>query len=117
MGLLILDLSTPFPTPVRGQFVLFLWVPILILGMTLYLMSRRLPLRETIRISHKPAYAGELRISDVAIELDVTSSTAEKIMERLEQKGIAKQQIQTDERGTTVRLWIFPEALSAESRD
>ena len=105
LALLILDMMTTFPTPVRGQYAVW-WVLVVALGAVLWMMSKRLPLEETIEVAKY--CRGELKVTDLTSELNVTLDTAERILMALARRGYAK----IEDRGDT-RVWIFPEVKAS----
>ncbi|MCD6365262.1 MAG: hypothetical protein J7M14_05250 [Planctomycetes bacterium] len=105
--LLLADMTTQFPTPLRGQFALW-WLVVIGAGAWFWVASRRLPLEETIEIARDPKYFGELRVTELTVELNVSLTTAEKILGALVRKGYAEIQ----QRGET-RVWVFPEIKAA----
>ena len=107
LALLAVDLATHFPTPVAGQYAAVWLVPAAI-GAVLWIAAKRLPLEETIEVS-KYCH-GELKISDLTSELDVTLDTAERILAALVNKGYAKIE---DREGT--RVWVFPDVKASIS--
>ena len=105
LALLLLDMTTTFPTPVRGQYATW-WVLVVAAGMGLWLSAKRLPLEETIEVAKY--CRGELTVTDLTSELNVTIGTAERILEALARKGYAK----LEQRGET-RVWVLPEVKGA----
>lgn len=101
LAIFILDATTTFPTPIRGKYAVG-WLIIVAIGAVLWIISKRLPLEQTIEVS-KYCH-GELKVTDITSELNVTIGTAERILGALERKGYAK----PEDRGD-VRVWIFPE--------
>ena len=108
LAVLILDMLTSFPTPVRGQYAVW-WVLVVALGAALWMTSKRLPLEEAIEVS-KYCH-GELKVTDLTSELNVTLDTSERILTALGRKGYAKIE---DRAGT--RVWVFPD-VKASMRD
>ncbi len=108
LAVLILDMLTSFPTPVRGQYTVW-WVLVVALGAALWMTSKRLPLEEAIEVS-KYCH-GELKVTDLTSELNVTLDTSERILTALGRKGYAKIE---DRAGT--RVWVFPD-VKASMRD
>ena len=107
LALLILDMMTTFPTPVRGQYAVW-WLLVVALGAALWMTAKRLPLEETIEVSKY--CRGELKVTDLTGELDVTLDTAERILMALTRKGYAK----TEDRADT-RVWVFPDVKASMS--
>ena len=108
LAVLILDMMTSFPTPVRGQYAVW-WLLVVALGAALWMMSNRLPLKEAIEVSK--CFHGELKVTDLTSELNVTLDTTEKILAALARKGYAKIEDRPD-----TRVWIFPD-VKASMRD
>ncbi len=107
LALLILDMMTSFPTPVRGHYAVW-WVLVVALGAALWMTSKRLPLEETIEVSKY--CRGELKVTDLTSELNVTLDTAERVLKALTRKGYAK----IEDRGDA-RVWVFPEVQASMS--
>ena len=101
LALLLLDMTTPFQSPVQGQYAVW-WLIVVAFGAAMWIASRRLPLEETIEVS-KYCH-GELKVTDLTSELKVTIDTAERILAALARKGYAK----VEQRDQT-RVWVFPE--------
>jgi len=104
LAMLILDMATPWPTPVQGQYAVW-WLLVTALGAGLWLTAKRLPLEETLEIA-KYSH-GELKVPDLTSELHVTIETAERILDALARKGYAR----VEDRGE-VRVWVFPDIKS-----
>ena len=107
LALLILDMSTSFPTPVRGKYVVW-WLLVVALGAALWIAAKRLPLEETIEVAKY--CRGELKITDLTGELNVTLDTSERILMALTRKGHAN----IEDRGDT-RVWVFPDVKASMS--
>lgn len=107
LALLILDMMTTFPTPVRGQYAVW-WLLVVALGAALWMTAKRLPLEETIEVAKY--CRGELKVTDLTSELNVTLDTAERILMALTRKGYAK----IEDRGDT-RVWLFPDVKASMS--
>ena len=105
--LLVADMTTSFPTPVRGQYGL-LWLAPVLTGGWMWFASKRLPLEETVEIARDPSYFGELRVTELTGELNVSLDTAERILTVLERKGYARR----EDRGE-ISVWVFPEVKDA----
>ena len=103
--LLVLDMTTTFPTPVRGQYAAW-WLVVVAAGTGLWLSAKRLPLEETVEVAKY--CRGELAVTDLTGELNVTIGTAERILEALARKGYAK----LEQRGET-RVWVLPEVKAS----
>jgi hypothetical protein len=108
LAMLMIDVTTYFPTPVRGKFAAW-WVIVIAVGAVLWVASKRLPLEQTIEVA-KYCY-GELRVTDLTAELNVTIDTAERILQKLEQKGYARAEDRDE-----VRVWVFPDIKSSIRR-
>jgi len=107
LAVLILDMMTSFPTPVRGQYAVW-WLLVVALGAALWMTSKRLPLEEAIEVSKY--CQGELKVTDLTSELNVTLDTAEKILAALARKGYAKIEDRPD-----TRVWVFPDVKASRS--
>ena len=107
LALLILDMMTGFPTPVRGQYAVW-WLLVVALGAALWMTSKRLPMEETIEVA-KYCH-GELKVTDLTSELNVTLDTAERVLMALTRRGYAK----IEDRGET-RVWVFPDVKASIS--
>ena len=105
LAMLLLDATTNFPTPVHGKYASW-WLIVAAVGAGLWIASKRLPLEQTFEISKY--CRGELKVSDLTSELNVTIETAERIFAALERKGYAKLETRDD-----VHVWIFPEIKAA----
>jgi hypothetical protein len=103
LAFMLLDFTTDWPTPVRGQYVAF-EACILALGAGLYIASKRLPLEETLEVAWMNE--GELTVADVTHTLYVTLDTAERILGALQHRGLARM----DQRGDS-RVWVFPDIV------
>jgi len=101
IAMLMLDMATPFPTPMRGQFAAW-WLIVIAVGAAFWMSSKRLPLEETIEVAKY--CRGELKVPDLTSELNVTIDTAERILVALERKGYARMEA----RGET-HVWVFPD--------
>ncbi len=105
LALLVLDMTTSFPTPVRGQYAAW-WLVVVAAGTGLWLSAKRLPLEETIEVAKY--CRGELTVTDLTSELHVTIGTAERIFTALARKGYAK----LEQRGET-QVWVVPEVKAS----
>ena len=105
LALLVLDMTTSFPTPVRGQYAAW-WLVVVAAGTGLWLSAKRLPLEETIEVAKY--CRGELTVTDLTSELNVTIGTAERILEALARKGYAK----PEQRGE-MQVWVLPEVKAS----
>jgi hypothetical protein len=105
LGMLVLDMTTTFPTPVLGQYAAW-WLLVVAAGAGLWLSAKRLPLEETIEVAKY--CRGELTVTDLTSELNVTIGTAERILQALARKGYAK----LEQRGES-RVWVLPEVKAS----
>ena len=105
LALLVLDMTTSFPTPVRGQYAAW-WLLVVAAGTGLWLSAKRLPLEETIEGAKY--CRGELTVTDLTSELNVTIGTAERILEGLARKGYAR----LEQRGE-MQVWVLPEVKAS----
>lgn len=105
LAMLILDMLTNFPTPVRGYYAVW-WLLVIALGAALWIVAKRLPLEETIEVSKY--CRGELKVTDLTSELNVTLDTAERILMSLARKGYAN----IEDKGDT-RVWVFPDVKAS----
>ena len=101
LAMLMIDMTTSFPTPLRGKFAAW-WLVVIAAGAVVWIGSKRLPLEQAIEVA-KYCH-GELRVTDLTAELNVTIDTAERILRKLEKKGYAR----TEDRDE-VRVWVFPD--------
>ncbi len=101
LAMLMLDMTTSFPTRVHGAYASW-WVLVIAAGAVVWIASKRLPLEQTIEVA-KYCY-GELRVTDLTAELNVTIDTAERILRKLEKKGYARAEDRDE-----VRVWVFPD--------
>jgi predicted ArsR family transcriptional regulator len=83
------------------------WVVVIGAGAVLWLLSKKLPTSETLDIARE--HQGELRVTDLTSELNVTLGTARKILTRLEEQGYARAEVRTDSGGENYQVWVFPE--------
>lgn len=106
--LLILDCTTPFPTPVRAAYVYSWWIPIMTIGGIFYCLSKKLPLEEAMGIARE--HNNKLTVTELVSELGVNIKTAEAVLTALRKKGYAKPQ----KRGQII-VWVFTESGDASS--
>ena len=104
---LLADMTTSFPTQVRGQYALW-WLAVVGFGAYVWISSKRLPLEEVIEVAREPMYFGQLRVTEVTSEFNVSLETAERILMALVKKGYARR----EQRGETY-VWVFPEVKAA----
>jgi hypothetical protein len=96
---LLLDVTTPFPTPVRGAYAMW-WLLVVALGAVLWILSRRLPNLELIDLAEM--HNGELSIPTVMQEMSLPLSMATAALEQIgdddlaDEKQVGKQ-----------RIWVF----------
>ena len=107
LAVLILDMMTSFPTPVRGQYAVW-WLLVVALGAALWMTAKRLPLEEAIVVSKY--CRGELKVTDLTSELNITLDTAERILAALTRKGYAKIEDRAD-----TRVWVIPDVKASMS--
>ena len=99
--MLLLDITTPFPTPVRGAFALW-WLIAVAAGAFVYMQSRRLLVEETVILAGN--HDGEWKITDEVSELNISLGTASRILYSLERAEMAC----LEQRGD-IHVWVFPE--------
>ena len=100
IGMFIIDWSSPFPTPVRGAGTIW-WLFLFGAGAIIYWRSYRLPVDEMILIA--PEYDGELNIPTVMQAIRCDQSTAETILKKLVERGVAKKRERAGE-----DIWVLP---------
>jgi hypothetical protein len=105
LALLAVDMTTTFPTPLRGQYATW-WLLVAGAGAGLWMHSKRLPLEETIELARQ--WNGELKVTDVTSELNVTLETAERALAKLVRRGYSRR----IDAGDT-RVYIFPDVKAA----
>lgn len=102
--LLLIDMTTAFPTPVYGQYALW-WLIVVGLGAYFWHESKKLPLEETLEIAAR--YRGVLRVPQLVTELNVTIDTAERILDALtRRKYAAPEKHPKDPKGYET-IWVF----------
>lgn len=101
VAMFALDMTTPFPTPLRGQYTAW-WVLVILAGAGLWMSSKKLPAEEAVEVARY--CRGELKVTDLAGELHVTLDTAELTLRALARKGYARCE-QRDE----ICVFVFPE--------
>ena len=97
------DTFSSFPTPIRGEYVLAIWVPMAVIGGILYFLSKKLPVEEAMGIARE--HENRLTVTELVSELGVNLNTAEAILETLRRRGYVKAQKQGD-----LTVWIFKES-------
>jgi hypothetical protein len=106
----LLDLTTPFPTPARGQFVLAFWAPVMLIGGFLLVLGYRLPLREALLLADR--YGGALDVATVVRELNLSADTAERVLKTACRKmGHGT----WDDEVTGIRFYVFHPPLDREA--
>jgi hypothetical protein len=108
--LFLLDMTTPFPTPVRGPFALW-WVIGVIAGGWLHTRAGRLPIEEALLVARDARYAGELQVTDLVSEFEIEIGAAEQTLALLEARGYATVAVRDD-----AQLWRFPEAIADDGQ-
>lgn len=84
--MLIVDCTSSFPTPNRGEFV-GLWIPAILFGVFLLFRSRKLPLEAALKAAE--LHGGKLTVHELVNELGITIDEAEDTLKRLCEKGQA----------------------------
>lgn len=111
--ILLILVPTPCPIPPRH------WASAAILGLTAVLSiiligySKRLPINETIQLASDKG--GQLTVTDVSLELNVSPDVAYKILRILEGKEIARVETDDSEGGSGSMHWVFPD-IQSQSR-
>ena len=82
----ILDLTTPLPTPVRGEFA-FVWLVMLGLGAFWWTKSKKLPTEEVLELAR--LHRGRLLVVDVISEMGLDIEMARRTLDRMVVKGYA----------------------------
>ena len=96
---LLLDMTTPFPTPVRGGYAMW-WLLVVIAGAVFWVLSRKLPNLELIDLAD--VYNGELSIPTVMQELGLPLSMATAALE-----GMAADDLAGEIHAGRQRIWVF----------
>ncbi len=78
---LLLDMATPFPTPVRGAMTLW-WLLIIGAGVIFWILSKRYPEKEILELAKQ--HNGELTVPDVTGALGVDAEFARQILGRMQ---------------------------------
>ncbi len=107
LALFMLDMTTTFPTPMQGQFAAW-WLIVIAVGAAFWITSKRLPLEETIEVA-KYCH-GELKVTDLTSELNVTLDTSERILVALERKGYARMEARGE-----IHVWVFPDIAAPKA--
>ena len=97
--LLLVDMTTPFPTPARGAYAMW-WLLVVLAAGAMWLRSRRLPVEETLRLAEQ--HGGELTVPIVSRELGLSVEMADKTLEAVVAYGEAEE-IETGQSCT----WFF----------
>jgi hypothetical protein len=82
----LLDLTTPLPTAVRGEFA-FVWLAMMFMGGFWWVRSRKLPVEEILELAR--LHDGRLIIVDVVSELGISIEMARRALDRMVVKGFA----------------------------
>ena len=96
---LLLDVTTSFPTPVRGAYATW-WLLVVGAGAVIWVLSRKLPTVELIDLAQR--HNGRLSIPTVMQELSLPSSMAAAALEGMVSDDLAGE-TQVDEQ----RIWTF----------
>ena len=96
---LLLDMTTPFPTPVRGGYAMW-WLLVVAAGGVFWVLSRKLPNLELIDLAD--VYNGELSIPTVMQELSLPLSMATAALE-----GMAGDDLAGEIHSGRQRIWVF----------
>lgn len=97
--LLLLDMTTSFPTPARGAYAMW-WLLVVALAVVFWVLSRKLPNLELIDLADE--YKGELTISLVMQEMSLPVSMATAALEAMSSDDLAGE-IQLGKQ----RVWVF----------
>jgi hypothetical protein len=97
---LLLDVTTPFPTPVRGAYATW-WLLVVAGGAVFWALSRRLPNLELIDLAEM--HDGELSIPIVMQKLSLPPSMAAASLEAIVDDDLA-----SEKQVSGQRVWIFP---------
>jgi hypothetical protein len=106
--MLLVDMSTSFPTPARGALAMW-WLLVVGAGCASWVLSRKLPIEESIRLADE--HDGELTVPNMTMELGLPVSMADKTLQSLCDCGQAMA-IHTGHRST----WFFFNTNAADSR-
>ncbi len=98
--LLLLDVTTPFPTPIRGGYAMW-WLLVVAGGAVVWVLSRRLPNVELIDLAEM--HNGELSIPTVMQEMSLPASMALAALE-----AIADEDLASEQQVGKQRIWTFP---------
>ena len=96
---LLLDVTTPFPTPARGAYAMW-WLLVVAAGAVIWVLSRKLPNLEIIDLAEM--HNGELSIPTVMQELSLPPSMAATALEALAGDDLARE-TQVGKQ----RIWVF----------
>jgi len=96
---LLLDVTTPFPTPVRGAYAIW-WLLVVAAGAVVWVLSRRLPALELIDLAEM--HEGRLTIPTVMQELGIPLSMAAAAL-----KAMADDDLADETRDDKQRVWTF----------
>lgn len=96
---LLLDVTTPFPTPVRGAYAMW-WLLVVAAGAVIWMLSRKLPNLEIIDLAEM--HNGELSIPTVMQDLRLPTSMAAAALDAMVADDLASE-TQVGKR----RIWVF----------
>jgi hypothetical protein len=96
---LLLDVTTPFPTPVRGAYATW-WLLVVAAGAVLWVLSRRLPTLELIDLAEQ--HNGQLTIPTVMQDLSLPTSMAIAALE-----GVVGDELASETQIDKQRVWTF----------
>jgi hypothetical protein len=96
---LLLDVTTPFPTPVRGAYASW-WLLVVAAGAVVWVLSRKLPSLELLDLAEM--HNGELSIPTVMQELSLPQSMAAAALE-----AIAEEDLASEKQSGKQRIWTF----------
>lgn len=102
--MLLIDWTTPFPTPARGGFTMW-WLIVVGWGVWFYIKSTRLPIEETLELASSKR--GELTLDDLTREFGISVSIAKKTLDELQRRSLTE----TSERGNAI-VWVFRDHVS-----
>jgi hypothetical protein len=97
---LLMDVTTPFPTPVRGAYAMW-WLLVVAAGAVVWIVSRKLPSLELIDLAE--FHNGELSIPTVMQELSLPQSMAAAALDAMVSDDLA-----SEAQSENQRIWIFP---------
>ncbi|MBN1671144.1 MAG: hypothetical protein JXR37_08940 [Kiritimatiellae bacterium] len=97
--LLLVDMTTPFPTPVRGAYAMW-WLLVVGAGGAAWILSRRIPVEETLQLAEESG--GALTIPVVSRELGLPVKMASCTLRAMCDCGEAEE-VETGQS----RTWFF----------